>query len=262
MTKEIRESFLMYRSFIEAARDLPKEQRVDLYEAIFDLALENKETKLEGLSATIFKLIKPNVLANVKRYENGKKGAKHGQKGGRPKNPKKPQNNPDGVLENNPKETPNKDKDYNYNKNNNDKSEIIIPNFIDQILFDEFLQQRKKDKNPVEGLALKLTLEDLERWESKKAGSANLAIKNAIKGGWKSLIEPKIEQQTLKTEQKNDLVSKINEIAGGEIFDKFVEKEDEFDLYCAVNQTQNAMALSAEVKQKIKGLFNKKINLR
>lgn len=203
MTKEIRESFLMYRSFIDAARDVPKEERVDLYEAIFDLALENRETKLEGLSATIFKLIKPNVLANVERYKNGKKGAKHGQKGGRPKTPKEPLNNPDGVLENNPTQTPNKDKDYNYNKNKNEKSEIIIPNFIDQILFDEFLQQRKKDKNPIEGLALKLILEDLQNWENEKNGNANLAIKNAIKGGWKSLVKPSdksINQQEQKSE--------------------------------------------------------------
>ena len=69
----------------------------------------------------------------------------------------------------------------------------IIPNFIEKILFDEFLSQRKKDKNPIEGLALKITLEDLEKWESEKSGSANLAIRNAIKGGWKSLVKPKSE---------------------------------------------------------------------
>ena len=69
MTKEIRDSFIIYRSFIEAARDLPKIERVDLYEAIFDLALDGKENKLNGLSATIFKVIKPNILANTKRYK-------------------------------------------------------------------------------------------------------------------------------------------------------------------------------------------------
>jgi len=72
---------------------------------------------------------------------------------------------------------------------------IKIPDFIDQILFDEFLQQRKKDKNPIEGMALKLTIEDLEKWENKNKGNANLAVKNAIKGGWKSLVEPKPQSQ-------------------------------------------------------------------
>lgn len=68
---------------------------------------------------------------------------------------------------------------------------IIIPNFIDQVLFDEFLNQRKKDKNKLEGLALKLTIEDLEKWEKEKSGSANEALRNAIKGKWKSLVNPK-----------------------------------------------------------------------
>jgi hypothetical protein len=68
---------------------------------------------------------------------------------------------------------------------------IIIPDFIDQVLFDEFLKQRKKDKNKLEGLALKLTIEDLEKWEKEKIGSANEALRNTIKGKWKSLIQPK-----------------------------------------------------------------------
>ena len=70
------------------------------------------------------------------------------------------------------------------------KEVIRIPNFLDQILFDEFLQQRKKDKNPLEGMALKLTIEDLENWEYEKEGSANMALRNAIKGKWKSIIKP------------------------------------------------------------------------
>jgi hypothetical protein len=85
-------------------------------------------------------------------------------------------------------------KEIKEDKEDKEDKKIIIPNFIDQILFDEFLKQRKKDKNPIEGMALKLILEDLEKWESKKAGNANLAIANTIKGGWKSLIEPKENQ--------------------------------------------------------------------
>ena len=195
MTKEIRDSFIMYRSFIEAARDLPKDQRVDLYDAIFDLALDSAENKLSGLSATIFKVIKPNILANTKRYKDGKKGGRKSTK----KTTGSLENETTGSENKKPvgdeEKEPNKDKDNNYNKNKNEKLEIIIPNFIDQILFDEFLQQRKKDKNPIEGMALKLTIEDLEKWENKNKGNANLAVKNAIKGGWKSLVEPKPQSQ-------------------------------------------------------------------
>jgi hypothetical protein len=187
MTKEIRDSFIFYRSFVEAGRDLPECERLAFYEAIFSLALEEKEAKLEGFSGTLFKLVKPNILANNKRFKDGKKGGR------------KPKKETSGYSE---KETsgyeknkPNKDVNNNNNKNVDGKSEIKIPDFIDQILFDEFLQQRKKDKNPIEGMALKLTIEDLEKWENKNKGNANLAVKNAIKGGWKSLVEPKPQSQ-------------------------------------------------------------------
>lgn len=181
MTKEIRDSFVFYRSFIDAIEDLPENQQLAVFKAISYFALnEDAPNNLEGFQKTIFRMAEPLLSANTKRYKNGKKGGYHGKKGGRPRKDEKPQNNPTGDLENNPKITPYK---Y-YNENKNEKSEIIIPNFIDQILFDEFLQQRKKDKNPIEGLALKLTIEDLEKWENEKSGSANLAIKNAIKGGW------------------------------------------------------------------------------
>ena len=186
MTKEIRDSFVFYRSFIDAIEDLPENQQLAVFKAISYFALnEDAPNNLEGFQKTIFRMAEPLLSANTKRYKNGKKGGYHGKKGGRPRKDEKPQNNPTGDLENNPKITPYK---Y-YNENKNEKSEIIIPNFIDQILFDEFLQQRKKDKNPIEGLALKLTIEDLEKWENEKSGSANLAIKNAIKGGWKRLIK-------------------------------------------------------------------------
>ncbi|MEY3414947.1 MAG: hypothetical protein RI930_201 [Pseudomonadota bacterium] len=193
MTKEIRDSFIFYRSFFEMAEQMNDQEQLSFFRAICQLALNGQEVQLSGMPKIAFIGAKPNILANTTRYQNGKKGAEHGKKGGRPKTPRKPLENPSGVLENNPKETPNKDVNYNYNQNKDVKSEIIIPNFIDQILFDEFLQQRKKDKNPIEGMALKLTIEDLEKWENKNKGNANLAVKNAIKGGWKSLVEPKTQ---------------------------------------------------------------------
>lgn len=225
MTKEIRDSFIFYRSFFEMADQMNAEEQLSFFRAICQLALNGQEVELSGMPKIAFIGAKPNILANTTRYKNGKKGAEHGKKGGRPK---KPLENPCGVLKNNPAKTPNKDVNYNYNENKNEKSEIIIPNFIDQILFDEFLQQRKKDKNPIEGLALKLTLEDLEKWESKNKGSANLAIKNAIKGGWKSLIEPrsndwKSEQQAISI--KDSFCQSLNQSLGQDLIKSLIEGE-------------------------------------
>ena len=71
-----KESFVFYKSFFEALKDLKDKERLQVYDAICDLALNEKDTELTGLSKTIFVLIKPQILANTKRYENGKRRRK------------------------------------------------------------------------------------------------------------------------------------------------------------------------------------------
>jgi hypothetical protein len=72
----MRDSFIMYRSFYEAISDLPKENKADILDAIFEYSLNDKESELTGISKTIFKLIKPQLLANNKRFKNGSKPKK------------------------------------------------------------------------------------------------------------------------------------------------------------------------------------------
>lgn len=68
-----KESFIFYKSFFDALQDLKEKERLKVYDAICQLALNGNETKLTGISKTIFTLIKPQILANTKRYENGRK---------------------------------------------------------------------------------------------------------------------------------------------------------------------------------------------
>ena len=75
MDKE-KESFVFYRSFYEALQDLKDKDRLKVYDAICKLALSEEETKLTGITKTIFTLIKPQILANTKRYKNGKSGGR------------------------------------------------------------------------------------------------------------------------------------------------------------------------------------------
>ena len=69
---EERNSFIFYRSFYESIRELPKESRADVYDAICALALDGEEIGLEGIAKAIFILIKPQIEANNKRYMSGK----------------------------------------------------------------------------------------------------------------------------------------------------------------------------------------------
>ena len=73
----MRDSFVFYRSFAEAMKELPDDQKACLIDLICDYALDGIEPT-EGTGAVIgmFKLMKPQIDANNKRYENGKKGGR------------------------------------------------------------------------------------------------------------------------------------------------------------------------------------------
>ena len=71
-----RESFIFYRSFMEALDELNDEQYARVFRAISKFALDGKETKLTGIEKVIFQLVKPQIEANIKRYENGCKGGR------------------------------------------------------------------------------------------------------------------------------------------------------------------------------------------
>lgn len=95
----MRDGFVFYRSFREAIRELPEEERLKCYEVILDYALDEVVPNEVGISSAIFKLIKPQIDANNKRYENGKKGGR----GNRTETKPKPNTNQD-VTNNEPKE--------------------------------------------------------------------------------------------------------------------------------------------------------------
>lgn len=109
----MRDSFVFYRSFFEALQDVPIEERACIYDAICDYSLNDIEPKLTGMQLAIFKLIRPNIDSNKRKYENGKKGAVFGKKGGRPK-------------KDNPNQTRNVDVDDDVDVNVNDTLSHLV----------------------------------------------------------------------------------------------------------------------------------------
>lgn len=69
-------SFVFYGSFYEAISALPAENQAHIYDAIFKFAFENIEVELDGVEYAVFSLIKPQLVANRTRYENGCKGGR------------------------------------------------------------------------------------------------------------------------------------------------------------------------------------------
>ena len=110
-----RDSFIFYGSFYEAISCLDDATRLQCYDAVASYAITGIDPELNGVAKAIFALIKPQIDANNKRYNNGCKGAEYGKKGGRPVT-----KNPIGDNDENPKETPNEKENENVNENENE----------------------------------------------------------------------------------------------------------------------------------------------
>lgn len=102
MENKQRNGFIFYRSFRESMDVLSDADKLTMYEAITFYALDFFEPNLSGFPLSLFKLIRPQIDANSKRWRNGCMGADFGKLGGAPignKNaarttPKQPQDNP------------------------------------------------------------------------------------------------------------------------------------------------------------------------
>ena len=71
---DARGQFTFYRSYFEALQSLPKKDREPVLMAICSYALDGTETKLSGIGAAIFALVKPTLDTGRKRAEIGKQG--------------------------------------------------------------------------------------------------------------------------------------------------------------------------------------------
>lgn len=202
----MRDSFIFYRSFYEAAQDLEDADRLKFYDAVLEYALNGSETLTERSSArAVFKSVRPQIDVNNQRYENGKKGgAPLGNKNAKkqPKTTKKqPKHNQSTT-----KKQPNVNVNVNDNANDINKSPL-------DIALDNFKDHRKQLKAPMTDQAYKMLLNKLEKLsggdEQKKVAILNQSIEN----GWKGVFElkgkvvsfnnhPQRKQDSLELERK------------------------------------------------------------
>lgn len=121
MVKE-RDYTLFFKSFEEAINDIQDEKvQLSLYRSIVRYGLYGEEPTLNGIAATLWKLILPNLRNNRKQFENGSKGgAPKSNKNALKNNPNstqtEPKNNPNSTYKDKEKE---KDKDIDKEKSTN-----------------------------------------------------------------------------------------------------------------------------------------------
>lgn len=127
MSNNKRESFVFYRSFRESICELPAKDRTEVYDAIFGFVFDGVEPeigKMGKLAKIVWPLIKPQLVSNIRRYENGCKGGEYGNRGGAPagnQNARKTTPNTENKQpQNDPKTTPNENENDNVNENDNE----------------------------------------------------------------------------------------------------------------------------------------------
>ena len=67
----MRDSVLFYRSFYDALKNIPSDERLKVYDSIMEYGMYDRDPDLDGVALAIFLLAKPQIDANNKRYENG-----------------------------------------------------------------------------------------------------------------------------------------------------------------------------------------------
>lgn len=209
----MRDSSIFYRSFYEAIKSLPESNQLEVYNAIFEYSFNFVEVELTGLSNTIFTLIKPQLEANNKRYENGNK-------------PKRNQNGSKTEAKDEQKTSKveaNKNKNVNKNKNDNEKvnknnygvNENIMLFITDyEKLIVDFGEQKTKQ-----------AIDYLSNWGLEKPSkfkeykNHNLALRRWVFDA----IEKKYPES--KTETSNHL--KVNDYPEGHVHKTYMQRYDE-----------------------------------
>lgn len=176
----MKDSFIFYRSFYEALQEVDDNTQLNVIKAIIELALNQKETELSGISKALFTLIKPQVIANNRRYENGKKGG--APKGNQNANKTQPKNNLETT-----KKQPNENVNVNENLNENENKYIKGKYFENKNLndlFKEFLKIRTKLRAVNSELAIKKLLNKLNEYDDDEKYEV---IEQSIVHSWKDI---------------------------------------------------------------------------
>jgi hypothetical protein len=153
--KRMRDSFVFYRSFFEALIGMDKDSQADCLMALADYALNGKEPDLTPEVRMFFTLVKPQLDANSKRFENGCKGGR----------PKKPNNNLEETKtkpNNNQKETKHKP-NVNDNVNVNVNKNVNKYNYYGE-LKNVKLTEEEYNKLSAEHTNLDQAIEKLDTW--------------------------------------------------------------------------------------------------
>ena len=199
--KNTRDSYIFYRSFYEAIKELPSDNQLEIYNAIAEYSLNFKEVELSGLSKTIFTLIKPQLEANNKKYINGTK-------------PKQKQKISKTEAKNKQDESKTEG-----NVNDNVNVECIMNN-------ENVLNVKKGDQKPKKPQFTKPTLEEIKEYNNSRGGcvDAKKFYDYYEAGNWKDQKGNKIKNWKQKLITWENKVNKNNNNSTEDSFDRVLKE--------------------------------------
>lgn len=178
---ENRQWFIFYYSFFEALSDLPAENKLELYEAIAQYSFNGKEPQnLTWISVPMWKLIRPQLEANNKRYLDWCKG-------GRPKketsgfeneitsgfeNEKPKEKEKEKVKEKDKEKIKEKEKDNNHPSDEFDEA------------LNEFIKMRKQIRKPITEKWIELVKDKLTKMYPDKKDLQIKCLYKSIENSW------------------------------------------------------------------------------
>lgn len=185
---ENRQWFIFYYSFFEALSDLPAENKLELYEAIAQYSFNGKEPQnLTWISVPMWKLIRPQLEANNKRYLDWCKGGRpkkitsgfdekitSGFENEKPKEKEK-------VKEKDKEKIKEKEKDNNHPTDEFDEA------------LNEFIKMRKQIKKPITEKWIELVKEKLNKMYPNEKDLQIKCLYKSIENSWQWVFELKQE---------------------------------------------------------------------
>lgn len=161
-----------------------------------------------------------------------------------------------------PKDTKNTDSDSDSKNKKDNKNELPI--FINENLFDDFAEMRKKLKKPLTEKAKELLIKKLSEFESSQNGFANKALENSIENSWQGVFEPKQNQSSFSTKPtiiQDSFCQSLNQSLGQDLIKSLVEGEVITIKLTSASANDKWDSLSLELKnqilEKVKAKFGK-----
>jgi len=218
------DGFVFYRSFFEALAFLPDAERLAAYEAICRYGLNGEVPETGGIVASVFTLIKPQIDANNKRREAGRKGSQalskqtaskqeaneskqeaneSKQEANESKNKQTEANSKqveakekDKVKEKEKVKDKVKEKDKEIKEKVNQKESGLAPYGLSSDLEAEvknFIAARKQMRKPMTDRAIELFIKRVQSLGNSDAERIAM-IQTAIERGWQTVYPPKDEK--------------------------------------------------------------------